>query len=480
MESNEDINVKLPTVDKKEIVTEKDLSDLFGIDMEKSMNNGDEYIIKSRVITKLQTEPAYYVEDGHKKLIVPLEALLFLNRDLNPLVNENGEIIISVKEEKIVNEIKELIISLKNNGQILFKTDEELISSIKEIVALVKDFGMTTTEIGSILKEKMIEKDLYIPNPLEVDEKIQMQALSSTMEVTTEAAPVVPEAAPVVPEAAPVVPVAAPVVPVAAPVVPVAAPVVPVAAPVVPVAAPVVPVAAPVNNMEDYGDISDLITPPKKESRVMTMDEMLENELAGMIITEPTKPVELDLNIMNFLHNMKWKSIDGMHLNWGSLQSEIETVMGSNDAISMLLNNIAKQKPLIFNSNKTVVFVDSMIFQYAIAQLFGVDTETAKSKFKKISPDARRQFEKGLEIALENIISDLIVGDKHFKKNYFVEGDVSFFGYGVWIELEAFKIAFLDEEFDFFRSFPYNDTIKPGVASNTSTRLVKDMSSTEI
>ena len=90
------------------------------------------------------------------------------------------------------------------------------------------------------------------------------------------------------------------------------------------------------------------------------------------------------------------------------------------------------------------------------------------------------QYKEGMVEGLGDYVSDLIINEKKITINYFQEDNVFYKSTGVWLELETFKLCLNEEEFDFFRSYPYNDKIKIGTKQNNCIPLIKDMDSTQI
>ena len=81
---------------------------------------------RSKVVKHIVNNRLIYKEGGRLKMVVPLEAMTFLHKNLSPLVNNKGEITLSIKEEKckiMLDEIddidfKEYIMMNRLNEQI--------------------------------------------------------------------------------------------------------------------------------------------------------------------------------------------------------------------------------------------------------------------------------------------------------------------------------------------------------------------------
>lgn len=63
---------------------------------------------RSKVIKHIVNNRLIYKEDGRLKMIIPLEAMTFLHKNLSPLVNNKGEITLSIKEKKCKIDLNEI------------------------------------------------------------------------------------------------------------------------------------------------------------------------------------------------------------------------------------------------------------------------------------------------------------------------------------------------------------------------------------
>lgn len=63
---------------------------------------------RSKVIKHIVNNRLIYKEDSRLKMIIPLEAMTFLHKNLSPLVNNKGEITLSIKEEKCKIDLNEI------------------------------------------------------------------------------------------------------------------------------------------------------------------------------------------------------------------------------------------------------------------------------------------------------------------------------------------------------------------------------------
>lgn len=88
--------------------------------------------LREKLIQILAQRKQYIIDGGKKKLIIPLEATQFLTKNLNPLVNEYGEIIIVPKEKTVLEQLKHAIFTIKNiDVDLEDKTETELVKNLE-------------------------------------------------------------------------------------------------------------------------------------------------------------------------------------------------------------------------------------------------------------------------------------------------------------------------------------------------------------
>jgi len=114
--------------------------------------------VREKIYDKLKKHPPVYEDHGVQKLIVPLESLLFLNYDLNPLVNEEGEITFTIKESPVIAELKKFLIELKEVDETIYESDEELVDAIKALIILSKEYNISLREVTTMFVKKAKEK----------------------------------------------------------------------------------------------------------------------------------------------------------------------------------------------------------------------------------------------------------------------------------------------------------------------------------
>lgn len=502
--NEEELNKANQEVDINDLSKYDERPDGFPIDLKLSGSlTKEEKIIRQKVYKKIKTEPSFFHENGQKKMIVPLEALMFLNKDLNPLVNEKGEIIISVKENEVIEELKEIIMSLKTSGEILYKSDEEILESMKILVTIARDHGASIHELGEMFKEKLVlkskehnldidsskmdivdkgnnkevktisekpkdkpklvldesllsEEDLAALNgPKEEDTKKESKPAEPKKEVKKKAEAKIEEK-----KKEELVETKKPTE------------------------------LKPLDQVDkkkeqtpeemSNEDIADMLGEEAEELKVDSMEDLLAAELKDMNVKSEVEVEEKkDISIKEFLQGKKWQEGDGVAIDWKNIEDSVQNILSNQSNLSAFLLNIAKQQPLVFNDNKTVVFVDIQILHVAFAKLFGVDYATIIQKLNKMPARIFNKYKEGMVDALGDHVSDLITNEKRIAISFFQEDNVFYRGNGLWLDIDTFKVSFDSEEFDFFRSFPLSD-LKTSAKHANAIPLVKDINSTTI
>ena len=364
--------------------------------------------LRGKLIEKVKQKPSYFMENGKKKLIVPLEAIVFLNNDLNPLVNEYGEIIISIKEEKHAK-LTGYKIVLEDTGEVLFENNSEIISALKDLDTLTKENELSIEDINEMLKEKIRKR-----NESELEEGIPDYLKQKELKV--------PEKEEFEEEFEEELP----------------------------------------ENILTEDELNDLLEEEIEESLVKkdnlkTLEDLIESE----------ESEESEESVLEMLRNLKWQEIEGITFTPRDFNSFFNTNFASNENKNKLLINILKHKYLVFNDNKTAVYVDNIVLYDSISRLFGNDNDIILNKFAKMKGNIQKSFEQSFKSVFEEDIS------KRFSLNTFKNDNNCFVGYGVWFKLDSFKSVFkTEEEFDFFRSYRTNKYFVIGKSENCKSKLI--------
>ena len=89
--------------------------------------------------------------------------------------------------------------------------------------------------------------------------------------------------------------------------------------------------------------------------------------------------------------------------------------------------------------------------------MFGLDFKKYIDKFKSLKLKEMQKLNKGLSIALELYLSDIRTGKLEVSKEIIEKENELFYSFGFNFQTNAFKTGLKQGEFDFFRSFPYNN-----------------------
>jgi len=471
--------------------------DPYGFPIDLSLSNDlytNEAILKQKILKERFSKGRIYSENGETKLIVPMEALLFLNKGYNPLVNEEGEILISYEENETVVEIKEIIESLRDSSDSFGFSNEDIVNSLRSLVLLSRDLNLPIKDIAEKFKDKLNEKvtnissdidtnlsqdyssnannsnDLnqnlsnaneikkksdkvveVIPEAKDIEEKIEKEKIEEIEEDTTEIKSFEKK---------------------------------------------------PFNDknkviVEDIKDNN--IEDTKEESKIKIdlgdLEEFENNELEDNEVNNEVQDIDLSTltnqiegsdkefdkekysdssNIGDFLDSIMWKDSDTTFINFNSnfIKSDMETYLSTGDNMKYFLTNIVKQQPLVKNDNKTSIFIDIKILVIALARLSGNEYDTNEKILSNIMTNQVPKRMNDIKIALIIKFKELDKDCKKFVSGYFEENDTLYKGYGVWLNIEVFKKCFTEEEYDFFRSFSRNSKIR--VTSSQRLNEVKD------
>lgn len=386
---------------KKEIVKEKigedkvvsiqeDLKDLEGNCQEPIgfpfdiCFNGDlakeDLILREKLLSILKNRKNVVLDGGKQKLVVPLEATLFLTKSLNPLVNEHGEIQIVTQHKKINDKLEEIVILLKNEESLIYKDEKELLNTIKELIEK-ESIEEPVEEVKEVIPEKK-------PELKEEKQKIEKR-------------PIIKE-----------------------------------------------------DIIEDKDPFGENFEDPYIN---LDFNEIVAEEFNQL---DDIQEEEI-IDHKEFYHNLEYKTANKISpIDFNNLKSSIIKILSKEDTIGILFANIAKTKPIIFSENKSYLFVDCLNIYFAIAKLYGMNSDTYLKSFKKLTIEKRKELNKALEMTLDLYISDSVTGNKKVAKAIIEREDSKFYSYGFYIDTNAFKKGLSSSNFDSFRSFPYNNEYK--------------------
>jgi len=391
--------------------------------------------LRFNLIKKVKERPSYFIENGEKKLIVPLEAIVFLNKDLNPLVNEYGQIVIRIEEKNQANLTKYKIV-LEDTGEVLFENNDNVMQALKELDKISKSQNISIEEINELLKEKIEkrnreEKEEELPKYLQKEEVLSQEE----NEIEEEESEIKTEE---------------------------------------------------VLSSEDLEELMLEELAQEEDTKVTSMESLVEDfdtevaeeeekallpeDIEEESPLEEDNDTEKEESVFELIKNKKWEFIEGLEFTPRDFQFFIENTFSSEENKRKLFNNIVKHKYIVFNDNKTAVYVDIIILYSAISKLFGNNEDIIFNKFAKIRQNMQKSFEKYFLI----VFSEELANDR-FHLNYFTDNVKCFSGYGIWLTIDSFKTVFnTDEEFDFFRSYQLSNYKVSTKKENCKSRLISN------
>lgn len=438
-----------------------------------------EKALQKEILERLRNSPEKIKkEDGSEIVVVPLESLAFMNRFLNPLVNEHGEIVVKMKEDPVIEDIKKIIISLKEDNEILYKSDEELIQAVKEVILIARKLKVPVTEAVETFKRKieskseektdgsgeytdkqekqnsqMNEREPQKREDKKIDEK-QDETLKKKNEEKREKKSepkekVRQELHEVSPDDIEEESLAD-------------------------------LVESHKNGEISLEDLEDLDKNFGEESfEAMSLGDVIDKETVKDAVCKNEEKNEEHDSVYEMLAEKPWKegkSLTPFVYKSQEIAKHIQKTIEENERA--FASNVVKHAPIIFNDSKTEAFIDIKILISAVARLYGPDFQDILKKMKKLPVPVFNAVKKGFAQGLERYLAKKDVTTWTFKKN-----GTCFRGTGIWIEKDFFKMGFdRDEDFDFYRSFAPDEGFRPTPTKEEgcSLPLIQDYASAEI
>lgn len=440
---------------------DEDCKEPFGLPLDICMDGDftkEELLIKEKILNILNQKNLVVKDGGKNKKVVPMECLVFLTKNMNPLVTEDGDITVKinrVQDDSVPTEdLRKLVIALKDNDSILYQDDEEILNSMKRIIK-GKEISIPSSEFT---KEKTVvyeQKEVYKDeNLIEVkettlpkEEFLPKEESIPYKEVIEVKPPVYEKFEENIKQEISMDDVYVPI--------------------------------------DDNDELSDDDLNDSLDS-TFNINDALEDALNQMDdIPDFEEPIREERDREQFYKDIKYKSIENIFLNFDELKGSLGQILGKEEVINAIIKNLSKTQPLIYNSSKTVVYIDKNNFMFAIAQLFGMNKKEYINNFKKLSSEQLTEFLIQIENYFDLLLSD-ISGTK--KCSYYLVEDENyqkFYIQGFVMPLDNFKKCFNRDDLDFFRSFPYNPNYKfIKMASSEeitgTARLIADITDVEI
>lgn len=468
-----------------------DCKEPFGVPLDVCLSGDlskEEIEIRERVIKILNKKDLSVRNGGKDKLIVPMEAILFLTKNLNPLVSEKGEITIKVTSEmnnfKDIGQnkvdfdekdlVEQLVIKMKDKDSILYQDDKDFVNMINSLIISGYDNKEqnkeTDIKLNNIEEQKNNSKENINKNEIILENKNIKEEENEVLypdtingpdedlienkiiEVETKKHNNFNEDIPFVPEKKQKE------------------------------EKTVILKSSPFDNDDEIMDFNSFEeTSFGGNSDNFDINDLLMKELESIELEEDeTETTE------NFYKKLDYKIIDNCTLDFENIEESIKNLFKRNEAIPYLFKNMAKAKPILFNPNKTVSIIDQNILLFAIAKMFGMDSKSYIEGFKKLGKDRLKEVNAILTNKLDIYLSDLLSGEKR-PTFYLIKDreDNLYFTFAFVFQTNAFKNAFNSEDFDYFRSFPYTseyDFIKKATKdeTNNASQLIIDIKDVEI
>jgi len=417
----------------------------------------EDMILREKILMILKKRKSVMIDGGMEKLIVPLEATLFLTKSLNPLVSEQGDIQIVAKEKKLTEQLKEVMFVLKGKGEVIYSDEKELIDSIKTILDSSKivdkrerdkkeepnrpDNRVVVNNTSTDLDE-LIPVQEHFPPEEEQNNIIKKEIEDIILPEQNDFPPeeFVKKAEPVKKEE--------------------------------------IKKPKPVIETDTVEDdpFGDPFGDPFEENDTMDMSDLntlLEEELSELDFEQEDE----NTDILSFYKLLEYKTAKSIPLNFENISESITKLLSNEEVVSVFFKNLAKTKPIIFSDNKEVAFVDQYNVYFAISKIFGLDSKKYINKFKELKLKEIQELNKTIAHVLELYLSDLRSETKGSSKEILEKEGENFYSFGFTFQTNAFKTGLSQKEFDFFRSFPYNNDYKLKGNIDISDKLPKLISS---
>lgn len=393
----------------------------------------EEIIIREKVLKILKQKKQTLFDGGKEKLIIPMESILFLTKKYNPLVSEEGDIVITIKKDNSAPDelINELAIKLEN-GETLYEDDKNLMNSIVKLHnTYVNKKEDNELELKEMINDNSGLEDISKPNekpktPEKLKEFIQEEELKQKNEPLKERES---EESNLIKDNSQIEEYSYEIN------------------------------ETPYDPSGPYDDEDD------NEMNNEFEDEFEEDYTIGGVsnlfdgaIQQINELNELnDENERDFYQNLEYKSFKGSLIDMADIENSIDVFFKNTEAFHCFFNNLAKTTPLVFNANKSAIFIDVNNVLFALAKCTGINFVNTIDDFVKLGKD-RMKFLKAVEKNLEPYLSDIMNSRKSLAY-YYVKDKAEEQGFilnGFSLKTDSFLNAFENDDYDYFRSSPHN------------------------
>lgn len=391
--------------------------------------NKEEIIIREKVLKILQKNEHTIFDGGKEKLVIPMESILFLTKRYNPLVSEDGDIIINVKRDKSSadDRINDLVIKLEN-GEILYEDDKTLMESIlkfHDTVMLRENIKEKEVSNPVVLKEDISAiEEIKENEPKKAEMPIKAEMPKPKIENAEKPKSLNINKAPVMET----------------------------------FDGPDLPIHAP--SVSPYDDIEDEEKDSFDDEELdldTGLDDFLDSALAEIDEME-LEENEIEESQKDFYQKLQYKSHKGSVLDFENITSSLEALFSKDEVHTCFFNNLAKTTPLALNANKTAIVADINNVFFAISKICGMESQNYIESFKNLKKEkfaVMKVLEKIFEIYLSDIVSNekratfYLVKEKRSENTFIANGFV--------FKVDSFLGGLSESELDHFRSSPYEE-----------------------
>lgn len=409
---------------EKQLAELDDCHQPLGINVDVCLNekeDKEDIELKAKVI-KIINKHNFRVKDGGKdKLVLPMEAIAFLNKNLNPLVSEHGEIMIKIQKDK---EMFSSDPELEKNISKLVDREVVETKTIKEEIKVEKQIAPILEEDEEFEKPEIIngpDEDIFVPANKIIEKELEYKKEYAT----------------------------------------------------------------PYDDHDEEElsdeDLNDSLA--QSYGGGINMDDLLSQAMLDMDEEEIEDNSNVSKDF--FKNRLNYKSLQNATFDFSVPEESLERLFSLSGSESIFFSNLAKTTPLIFNSNKNACVVDMYNIFFAISKMFGMNAKEYYEYFGKLNKENINKLANKLADILEINLTDLITHDKKpsfvILKN---KSDKEFFSYCLVFSTGSFKKG-ITRDFDLFRSEPYStefkfDRVASAEETKTTPRLVIDIKDVEI
>jgi len=375
----------------------------------------DDMILRKKlkdIISKIDTT---VIDNGTPKQKIPLEATIFLTKNLAPLVDEDGNITISLRN----NESKELIQAINDAlGTSYNSLDVE--SAKKGLLELKNSLQTHSNVIQSAEKTTVQSSEEINVSAINIEKTPKMEEvyLNEEKDSPTQDSNIL--------------------------------------------------------NPDDL-DLEDMdfkepegLNDVEKELAGIDFDkelsdlDMLSDDLEDIDFNSQPEEKEDEVSqetIYDFYCDLPYKTLsENIYFDVDAIEENIRKAFTIKDAKTSFLNNLIKTQPLVFTNNKESFFAPRENVAFAFFKLFGADYKTWLDFFRKTNKSNQNLLFSTLYDEIKELLNDeksKPTGIGQVVK----KDDAKFFSFGYFFTSSFLKDAFTQEEYNFIRSYPYTNDI---------------------